>query len=616
MLKKQIDKYDVISFDIFDTAILRYVSRPQDIFKLIEKAYSLDDFTTKRRQVELELRQEFSQKEITIEQIYEKLGQLYNRDELMKIEIELEKRLTTVNPTIFDVYQKALNQNKKVIFTSDMYLPYEVIEEILNSNGYTQYDQLFVSSSYETSKHLGGLYQKVKEHYPNCKIIHFGDNLYSDIIMARKNGITPYYVKKEKIKSSENIEKFISKVTNSSNGWETFWEKIGFEKIGLAYYGFVRWIISELNKQQPDKVLFLSRDGFIMHQLYQKMSNKYPNQYVYVSRKALSFPLLKSAREMVDYYLGYDVITYQNFFDIISLDLNEYELKLKQFEIDTSALILNHVAREKLVLFLESIWKDINQLQEEQHKRILKYIRQSVGYAKNLAIVDLGWKGTIQNFIEQYLNEIDSDIQVKGYYLGIGTKNPRMKQEYQCYLFDKGELVADHAKLKYGATIIEYFFSAPHGTVRGYSKDLGPMLKQDKRLEEQFQNLKLIHKGALKFIEAILPYEDLLQLYELSPQKATELMFNIISNPTQEEVKHLSALYHSDTVDDVVLKKIVDSAKIKNYFNKGKIKEAINQIYWPTGYVSQFRTGFLLKPVVAVFIKIYTYISHQREVAK
>ena len=184
---KKIDKYDVISFDIFDTAILRYVVKPQDIFKLIEQSFNLKGFTTKRKQIEKDLREENPSTEITIEQIYEKLRQFYEEKDLMKIEIDLEKRLTTVNPQVFHIYKEALNQNKKIVFTSDMYLPCEVIETILRSNGYEIFDKLFVSSAHQTSKHLGGLYKKVKDEYPNAKILHFGDNLYSDILMAKKN---------------------------------------------------------------------------------------------------------------------------------------------------------------------------------------------------------------------------------------------------------------------------------------------------------------------------------------------------------------------------------------------------------------------------------------------
>lgn len=36
-LKKQINEYDVVSFDIFDTLLVRDVYSPKDIFCILEK---------------------------------------------------------------------------------------------------------------------------------------------------------------------------------------------------------------------------------------------------------------------------------------------------------------------------------------------------------------------------------------------------------------------------------------------------------------------------------------------------------------------------------------------------------------------------------------------------
>ena len=38
-LKRKIDSVDVVSFDIFDTLILRKVSEPSDVFDLVERKY-------------------------------------------------------------------------------------------------------------------------------------------------------------------------------------------------------------------------------------------------------------------------------------------------------------------------------------------------------------------------------------------------------------------------------------------------------------------------------------------------------------------------------------------------------------------------------------------------
>ena len=41
---KQIEKYDVVSFDIFDTLLKRNVKKPTDIFRYMEKKYQKECF--------------------------------------------------------------------------------------------------------------------------------------------------------------------------------------------------------------------------------------------------------------------------------------------------------------------------------------------------------------------------------------------------------------------------------------------------------------------------------------------------------------------------------------------------------------------------------------------
>ncbi len=49
-------KYDIISFDIFDTLITRNMYEPNDIFKLMEEKLNIESFTEKRQLAENEAR--------------------------------------------------------------------------------------------------------------------------------------------------------------------------------------------------------------------------------------------------------------------------------------------------------------------------------------------------------------------------------------------------------------------------------------------------------------------------------------------------------------------------------------------------------------------------------
>ena len=72
-IKKKIASYEIISFDIFDTMLLRDVPNPQDIFTVIEQKYKIKNFKKRRINAENLARKFSKQNEVTINDIYKYL---------------------------------------------------------------------------------------------------------------------------------------------------------------------------------------------------------------------------------------------------------------------------------------------------------------------------------------------------------------------------------------------------------------------------------------------------------------------------------------------------------------------------------------------------------------
>ena len=97
-IRKQIDKYNIISFDIFDTLLKRDCNDFKNIFEIVEYRYNnvypnnkIENFTTKRISAEIKIYRAgilFP----TIEQIY---GELLLPEQQKKKLIELEKEVET-----------------------------------------------------------------------------------------------------------------------------------------------------------------------------------------------------------------------------------------------------------------------------------------------------------------------------------------------------------------------------------------------------------------------------------------------------------------------------------------------------------------------------------------
>lgn len=208
---KLIDKYDVISFDIFDTLIKRYVEKPSDIFYLSAKEVfddieKCEKFRAERVKAEQKARRLLKKKEIDLDDIYSYIDDTEFKIDVLKAkEIETEIKLCYPNHAMIKIYNYARRIGKKIIIISDMYLPKNVITEMLNQCGIFNYDKLYVSCEYNCNKLTGKLFKYVllENHFNGKQVIHFGDSIKADIIGAMRGHVrgclTPLKGRYEKI---------------------------------------------------------------------------------------------------------------------------------------------------------------------------------------------------------------------------------------------------------------------------------------------------------------------------------------------------------------------------------------------------------------------------------
>ena len=141
-LTRLINNATVISFDVFDTLIIRPgLKTPSDLFNLIHP----EDPTFKSRRIEAErqARKLSPLEDIKLEEIYKELYEdLRERQEVqeaMALEISTELSVCRANPEaleFFNTVRKAGKAGKRVVITSDMYLDRPTIENILTNNGF------------------------------------------------------------------------------------------------------------------------------------------------------------------------------------------------------------------------------------------------------------------------------------------------------------------------------------------------------------------------------------------------------------------------------------------------------------------------------------------------
>lgn len=601
-----LDKYECVSFDIYDTLVLRNVETPSHVFKLVENEYNsiyknapLSGFMGKRIEAEKKARKAAKREEITIYDIYESLSDHMQKEkavELMKLELLIEKDICVCNDEVYNLFRWCKNQNKITILTSDMYLPKEVIIEILKKAGISDYDKLYLSSDLFRKKSSGSIFSFILDdlNIEPENMVHIGDSISGDYESPRKFHISSILYKRplnrEKInKTNEIISAFVGNKINHAKG-EAF--KIGYRSLGPVLFGFTYWLSLYVDEVGAKQILFLSRDGKVIQEAwnYNKcIIQKRKNIYFYASRKALIIPSLKNNAELGQIGKRYsfhkqitlhDILNKVGVYDHLIADvLQKYTLDLEKLY-DSEKLFSGDYSE------INDFFKEIKPVIEknacEQSRNVDSYMKQ-FELQDAVLIVDIGWNGNMQKALESYLS-VKSDVNLFGAYVAMNPLNPNQQhynmRGFLCDAFHHNNLYDELAPF---GTILETFFAADHGSVAGYTleDDIASPIFEEYEFSQcdQKETIREIQEGALAFVEEFSQYALNNRLVnKLSPENYIASFLDLCRVPSKIEANIVGNLPFYDTNLEYL---VADTGNGRGY--------------WKSFCKSRWKIGFLRK---------------------
>ena len=317
-LVNRLEEFDVISFDIFDTLLFRYLNDPKQVFEVLGLLHNKQLFKKIRVEAERDCRELSKSGDTTLEEIYSLVSERISIDKTksMKMEEEAELFYCFPNPYMQEVFNLLKSKNKRIIATSDMYLSKETIQKLLISNGFDGFEEIFVSSDVGGMKQTGKLFEIVKERLGHdVKVAHIGDNLFADIQIAEKHGwSTIHYKNVNQLNKSFSVMGMSSIGGSLYNGIVNAFTSnpniklndpffiFGFKYLGWLVCLYCEWLNEQAEQCQATKILFPSRDMFIVSQIYEKYFRKFDSEYVYISRIAsIRMDILNSREILLDY---------------------------------------------------------------------------------------------------------------------------------------------------------------------------------------------------------------------------------------------------------------------------------------------------------------------------
>jgi len=529
---KQMLACDVISFDVFDTLVLRPFDRPSSVFFLLGQKHKCPGFQKYRVQAEKDARRAAFEKmgtyEVTLEDIYKRLRRyvLLDTEKAMALEIEIEIGLAFANPYMKNVFAQAKNLGKRLIAISDMYLPRDAILRILEKCGYSGLEDVFVSCELGENKRDGLLFDFVRASMGiNLKYLHIGDNYTSDFLSPRDRDWDAEYYKN--VNHAGNVYRAhdLTELVGSAyrgivnahlqSGADTFsqYYEYGYAYAGFFALGYCGFIHDHVKNTGVDKVLFLSRDGYLLGRVYDLLYPDENTEYVYWSRTAgIQLALGRYSNEFFLRYLKYKIpqaLPLSALFKAMELPHFCDQLPAPL----SSDTILTKENYEDVVAFFRANWADVLAAYRDKHAAAKTYYAEVTRNCRHVCAVDIGWAASGYNSL-RYLIEDEWGLGVKVTGLVAGSKNINDKDVIEAQLLD-GSIEAymfsqrtnpqyfrAHQVKKLYSVFCEIMLSAPFPSFKGFLPDGngGYRLSFDLPEAEGYGMMREIEQGAMDFV--------------------------------------------------------------------------------------------------------------------
>ena len=526
-------KTKIVAFDFFDTVVHRNCHPEQTLYQwakemALELNFDVSPAILYQIRKSVENNKELGTEEMCytdlLSGIYDKIKdkiKILSKEEFIHraktLELKIELQHIYLDSEIQEVLKRLKSDSKQIILVSDFYTDKELIETVLKKFEILDYfSSIYISSEKACRKSTGNLYKLIlNELGLNPKeITMIGDNYKSDYEVPRSlglNAIYRQYIDKNTTVAEKELVRLYNQILFSNSKKAPF-------NIFLADIVF---FISKLHKKMiQDDVqiaLFCSREGQLLKRLFDiyqdtffEKNQKICTEYFYVSRRSTlysSFTSLEDEEfEMI--FRQYKKITLQNFLLNLNFSDNEIILICQDLkEKPTYVLTVDDHLLEKLKKHPQFITKFNKEKKDSQLLR--DYIERLTKNQNEVYLVDVGWKGTIQDSIKKAL----PDKRIVGYYLGLMLNVYSVENKT-----DKtGLLFSDYPNKSEFYDIVsrnfefyEDIFVADHGPVLKYKKDseIIPILEDDKKHVSIYQAVKDYQE------ELVFGFSEILEAYK------------------------------------------------------------------------------------------------------
>ena len=547
-------------------------------------------------------------------------------EHLYESELNMELENIYLDPTIDSTIDSI--RHEKLVCISDFYTDKYFLQKLIDSVGMrNKIEEIFCSCDYKLNKRSGRLFEIAEKECNVCpnEHIHIGDNAYSDVEVPKRLGIDSihYLPDDEHKKRKERESEFVSDLKNPLR-YKNFPLKSDRD-ISLFFYGFIADIMESCIEKKLKKIYFFTREGEFYKEIFDTISVFYdkevvPKSYILeVSRLSTFVASLRefTLDEMMRLWNQYSIQSMSAMFKSLAMDLGNVKKFLDLYSIDPDEVLTYPWTLEPVQrLFADEEFKNLMEAHiADKRDRLLEYCAGKdlvVESDEDIAIVDIGWRGTIQD----NLCYLFRNTMIYGYYVGLIqflNKQPENSCKYG-YL-DKCSFARALLTI---STPFEMICNSPNGSTVGYEKnDAGIMvaIRNNEKSEDDifFSYTKKLQEKILSDCNKLgkYCYENFIVSEDVR-NYAYEALRNFIYYPDRDTVNSYFNLTHNEEfgvgayVDKrTVFRPVLMFLALISKNKRQEFKDFLRNTTWPQGYLTKYRLYPLIKVYNNILEKYY-----------
>lgn len=646
--------FDIISFDFFDTLVIRDIEPPDLIKrKTAEYAYILlleqgiivtpSQFQAIRDQLEKKSRKEAHSvygldHEISIFDLFQATLEACGVSDIngvaaqiLNFEIETELHCLTLQNGALELLRTLFHQGKKLIVVSDMYLRKEDIRRICNYFGISDFiSHIFVSSDQRLAKYSGKIYDIVLSELgvSSEKLIHIGDNHHSDFFMPSLKKIKslwlyqPSNLKRRSLRRASHEKNNLFNFSDKSLTTEL--QRVVFHTIAPATVAFAYKVLIDANKLGLKNLFFIAREGVFLKEIFEFIQS---NVLLFSSLEKINFKILYASRASsicADYcglqnnqqliektiyrYGRFSVDNFLKTYGIQNKDLSKNSF-------DSIANLKNVATPQAFFSVLENsaAGKELHDLLTKRATLFTRYLMQLGIGSQPVGLIDVGWRGTIQEHITLAMKKNQLQSKIYGFYLGTNAcRDELIQHNYMSKIF-AGYVVSEcdndprTLQMTTAMPLIELCFTDPTlTTTDSYEQNLGivkPIFAKPSRVLHSSDLHLEIKKAALEYAQqfCVVANNHVIE-YSVLRTLVRESFLNLLVHPTKQQAKCFAGALFDFGWGDEKDYPLIRVLPIKNLFKPKAFLNGLRQSGWWQGSLSASGFTYLLP-----FFNLYIY---------